>query len=280
MLGDGFGVTEVDLSEALAAAIRAHREEADRDPGHPHACGPRCSADVRAQAGDAPWSVRALEVAWGTHGRNLPHSVVDGELRWQHGRTCTGDCAVDIAARFTSRCGEWRDSRVISLDEHVDLILAELHRHGVRICRDRLVVACMPALVRAGQARPPEHLLLDAAGAAQHYDALVAARCPVIEVRGSGWIPGRRYLVLLDHAWSAGSTRSVAVSWPEWRGTVGVLPAWLFEALERRRPTRRAVHSLGRRIGFRETYDIPVRARWGGEAASEQGCPTVPPGVG
>ncbi len=169
---------------------------------------------------------------------------------------------------------------MISFKEHQDLILAELARQGVRIGRDRLVFACMPALVRAGKARPPKHLLLDAAGAAEHYDALVAVGCLVIEVRGSGWIPGRRYLILLDHAWAAGSARPVAVSWVEWRGTVGVLPAWLFEALERHRPTRRAVHSLVRRYGFRETCDIPVRPRWGGKSASEQGCPTVPPVTG
>lgn len=266
-------MSEAGLSERLAAAITAHR--ADPEADQPHVCSWACSADVRRHAGDVSWAVRSLGVAWNTHLHNVPLVEVDGQLRWKH--ECAGDCAADISERFASRCGEWRDSRYISFGEHLDNLLAELAGHGVRVQRYQLVFACMPALSRAGRALPPEHLLLDAAGGAEHYDALVAARCTVVEVAGSGWISGRRYLVLLDHAWNRDSDRPVAISWIEQRGTVGVLPAWLFEALEDHRLTRRAVHSLARRHGFRKTCDIPCRPRWNvGGAADEQGCPTVP----
>jgi hypothetical protein len=276
--GGGAGVSEAGLSERLVGAITAHRADAEGDAERPHACSPRCSADVRRHAGDVSWAVRSLGVAWDTHLHNVPLVEVDGQLRWKH--ECAGDCAVDIAQRFTSRCGEWRDSRLISFEEHLDNLLAELNRHGVRVRRDQLAFACMPALSRAGRARPPEHLLLDAAGGAEHYDALVAVGCTVVEVRGSGWISGRRYLVLLDHAWNRGSDRPVANSWVERRGTMRFLPAWLFEALEHRRLTRHAVHSLGRRCGFRETFDIPSRPGWNVGEAGEQGCPTVAASLG
>ncbi len=271
---------EIRAPERLEAAIAAHLTQADADHGGEasHVCSPACAADVRRHAGYVEWTVRALGVAWSTHLHNVPLAVVDGHPKWQH--ECAGNCAADIAERFASRCGEWRDSRLISFAEHLDNLLAELAGQGVRVRRDRLVFACMPALSRAGQAEPPERLLLDEAGGAQHYDALVAARCNVVEVAGSGWISGRRYLVLLDHAWNAGSDQPVACSWAEQRGTVGILPARLFEALEGGRRTRPAARALGRRFGFRKTSDIPSRPRWNlGTPSDEQGCPTVSPAV-
>jgi hypothetical protein len=269
------------MSERIAAAITAHRAEANEhngsEPSHP--CSWSCAADVRRHAGAVGWTVRALEIAWDTHWCNLPVTVVDGQWRRQH--ECTGDCAADIAERFTSRCGEMRDARFISFQEHLDNIIAELASHGVRVPRDRLVFACEIATSRAGRARPPERLLLDAAGAAKHYDALVAAGCGIIEVEGLGWIPGRRYFVLLEHAWHAGSPRPVAASGAEYRLTVGMMPAWLFEALERHRVTRRPLRALVKRRHLRKTWEIPFRPRWAdGVPASEQGCPTVPPAPG
>jgi hypothetical protein len=270
-------MTEDSLRERLANAIAAHRAEVAGTPGEmpAHACSPACSAEVRRHAGAAEWTTRALGMAWSTHLHNMPLGEVDGQPTWTH--DCGSDCAPDIAARFVSRSGEWRDSRLIPFTEHLDNLVADLASEGIRIPRHRLAFACMPALSRAGMAEPPASNLLDEAGGARHYDALVAAGCPVIEVRGAGWISGRRYLVLLDHAWGSGSSRQVACSWTEQRGTVGVLPSSLFEALERREPTRRAAHSLARRFGFRKTSDIRCRPGWNvGSPSDEQGCPTVP----
>lgn len=262
--------------ESLAAALAAHRADGDagRDADHHHVCSPRCSAEVRRHAGDDSLTVEALGTAWDTHLLNVPLVVVDGHLRRQH--ECGGDCATDIAERFKSRWGEWRDARLISFEEHLDNLLVGLAGEGVRVRRDQLVFACMPSLSRAGRAHPPEHLLLDAAGGAEHYDALVAACCNVIEVRGSGWISGRRYLVLLDHAWDGGSPRPVANSGAEQRVTVGPMPVRLFESLERTRLARRAVRALVKRRGLRDTCDVPSRPWWAvGEESAEQGCPTV-----
>jgi len=97
----------------------------------------------------------------------------------------------------------------------------------------------------------------------------------------AGWISGRRYLVLLDHAWNRGSPRPVAISGAEHRVTVGVMPVRLFESLERNRLTRPTLRVLVKRRGLRDTWDVPSRPRWNiGEASSEQGCPTVPRAFG
>ena len=151
--------------------------------------------------------------------------------------------------------------------------LAEL---GLVIEPSQLAFACMPSLGRRGEPLPPADLLLDTAAAAAHHVALVAAGCPMVEIRGAGWLPGRRYLVLLDHAWGRGAAQSLAAVWAESRGTVRPLSVASFERLERNRRFRPLVHVAARRW-WRTSFDITVRPAWNvGPPSAVQGCPTTP----
>lgn len=163
-------------------------------------------------------------------------------------------------------------------DDLVGVVLDDLSAMGRRVPPSRLVFACMPTLARASVARPPDALLLSRAEAAEHFADLGYAGCLGVEVRGAGWLTGRRYLVLLDHAWDAGSDHPAACAYAEApRITVGPLPVGWFEWLEVQRPTRRLMHALARRWR-RKSCDMPVRPYWGvGFPAAEQGCPTVSP---
>jgi hypothetical protein len=103
----------------------------------------------------------------------------------------------------------------------------------------------------------------------------VNAGCRVVEIRGAGWLPGRRYLVLLDHAWNGASDSTFPVVWAEVRGTVWPLSVAWFERLERPRALRPMMHWLAGHW-WRQSCDMPVRPAWNtGPPLREQGCPTV-----
>jgi hypothetical protein len=126
----------------------------------------------------------------------------------------------------------------------VECLLAGLGEIGAEVRPNQTAFACMPSLGRRGMAVPPADLLLDRRAAERHHTALVEAGCVVIEIRGAGWLPGRRYLVLLDHAWSRGAPDPCPMVWAEARGTVWPLSVAWFERLERRPLLRPMAHRL------------------------------------
>ena len=167
----------------------------------------------------------------------------------------------------------WPSPKGSSFGDLLECVLSGLRQHGLAVPRDRLVFACMPSLSRRGLVPPPEDLLLDEPAAGRHYEALVRSGCLVIEVRGAGWLVGRRYLVLLDHAWGGGSLHPHLEAWAEERGTVWPLSVAQFERLERDPRLRPLLHRISKRR-WRQSMDIPVRPLWHqGEPAAEQGCP-------
>jgi hypothetical protein len=168
----------------------------------------------------------------------------------------------------------------LDFDGLVDCLLGGLDEAGVRVRPEQVVFGCLPSLQRRGDALPPRELLLDRAAAAIHHTALVEARCIVMQIRGSGWLPGHRYLVLLDHAWSGGGSDPTALVWAEARGTVWPLSVAWFERLERSSWLRPITQRAALRW-WRQSSDMPVRPAWNttGQRADEQGCPTVALGI-